>query len=685
VDSWDDYAGGGGSGGSVYITTGVFTGGGGIEVNGGNGADETSADGGGGGGGRIAVYYLSNLYTGTTSVNGGSGPGLAEDGYVGTTYIVQTNLSPTVLSSNLSELDNFYSSVESTFTAVYSDPDGASDLDELYIKIDHPTGTDIEYFADEGANDMGLSPTSVSGSAYVSDISYDRDTGLPTVNDITITWHVTLDWDWDESADIEFGVKAIDDEAADSGYDTTTTADAVYENDLTFVGSLSTVGGIQGVLVDGDWVRGEETITWTGQRVVFENTTDIYPQDSSFDVRIIDDDGGYWDDLSSSGEEFIIESMADAVSDSEDIHNIDIINIPAGGNDISDETFAIKVDADIPINGSIVLNSGEQYTTGENVDATILAEDELSGLDQMMISESADFSGAVWEIYSTGKNLGLSSGDGNKTVYIKFVDNVGNETSASTDSIVLDGTVPFNGSIIINSGAVFTNNKKINLSISASDNFSGLGQMIIAENADFTGPVWENYTTGKTVLLSNGDGNRIIYIKFKDNAGNVSSTYLDTIILDTVAPQNLIKLNGENVNQLVVNLDNATPVFSGVTESGAIIKIIIDSETITGETTADDSGAWLWSPNRVLALGEHNVTIGVEDLAGNTSVDEFKINITGFLSGTGEDLLIRMALGIITVFVLIFSRTAVDSIFWYRNRLPSQVSSEIKILFIVSR
>ncbi|MCF7843740.1 beta-propeller fold lactonase family protein, partial [Candidatus Gracilibacteria bacterium] len=59
----------GGSGGSIWIDAGTIAGSGAITVNGGSGYDATH--GGGGGGGRIALYYDTYTYTGTTTAAGG--------------------------------------------------------------------------------------------------------------------------------------------------------------------------------------------------------------------------------------------------------------------------------------------------------------------------------------------------------------------------------------------------------------------------------------------------------------------------------------------------------------------------------------------------------------------------------------------------------------------------------------
>lgn len=96
-----------------------------------------------------------------------------------------------------------------------------------------------------------------------------------------------------------------------------------------------------------------------------------------------------------------------------------------------------------------------------------------------------------------------------------------------------DNVLPV-GSVTINSGATYTNSTLVNLTISASDIGSGISQMRIF-NAGSSG-TWEDYSESKSWSLSAGDGKKIIYIEFKDAAGNISIPAHASIFLDTTAP-----------------------------------------------------------------------------------------------------------------------------------------------------
>ena len=66
---------------------------------------------------------------------------------------------------------------------------------------------------------------------------------------------------------------------------------------------------------------------------------------------------------------------------------------------------------------------------------------------------------------------------------------------------------------------------------------SGVSQMCISNTGSCSS--WEAYAASKPWTLSGGDGNKTVYVWFKDNPGNIDGTpYSDSILLDTTAPSN---------------------------------------------------------------------------------------------------------------------------------------------------
>ncbi|MCG2700903.1 hypothetical protein L6267_01930 [Candidatus Parcubacteria bacterium] len=99
-----------------------------------------------------------------------------------------------------------------------------------------------------------------------------------------------------------------------------------------------------------------------------------------------------------------------------------------------------------------------------------------------------------------------------------------------------DSTPPTNTSITINSNNETTATAEVVLTLSAS----GASQMMIADNSDFAGAVWENYAVEKNWVLTGENGKKTVYAKFKDTAGNISNPVQDLIILSVGADQTAI-------------------------------------------------------------------------------------------------------------------------------------------------
>ncbi|MFA5022644.1 MAG: hypothetical protein WC508_06270, partial [Patescibacteria group bacterium] len=87
-----------------------------------------------------------------------------------------------------------------------------------------------------------------------------------------------------------------------------------------------------------------------------------------------------------------------------------------------------------PTNTSIKINSGAATTTAKTVTLTLAAENATL----MMVSNNSSFSDiTTWENYATAKTWTLTSGDGTKTVYVKYRSASGGDSSTLSDSIEL--------------------------------------------------------------------------------------------------------------------------------------------------------------------------------------------------------------------------------------------------------
>ena len=119
--------------------------------------------------------------------------------------------------------------------------------------------------------------------------------------------------------------------------------------------------------------------------------------------------------------------------------------------------------------------------------------------------------------------------------------------SAPSCAVPNTDPLPPRGSVLINGGALSTATTHVNLTLWASDTVdpevhdfgpdylppddsaSGVADMMISNNPDFSGAAWEPYGTSKPWVLAQTSGLATVYAKYKDAVGNVSETYAATI------------------------------------------------------------------------------------------------------------------------------------------------------------
>jgi hypothetical protein len=191
----------------------------------------------------------------------------------------------------------------------------------------------------------------------------------------------------------------------------------------------------------------------------------------------------------------------------------------------------------VPIIG-IRINGGARYTNNRTVEIEVKS---LRTADQLILEMQAgtdpELNGADWRPYSTGKfNLTLPAGDGEKQVYVRLKDKAGNLSPIESSAILLDTQAPVPGSLVINEEEPFTNDKlgRVLLVLRAE----GADLVMLSNHQDFRMAVWEKYEpTRKWIVELPGDGEKTVWVKYKDHAGNETAPVKASIRLDTTPPQ----------------------------------------------------------------------------------------------------------------------------------------------------
>lgn len=236
--------------------------------------------------------------------------------------------------------------------------------------------------------------------------------------------------------------------------------------------------------------------------------------------------------------------------------------------------------------------------------------------------------------------------DGVYYLYAAGKDPAGNWARTPDVQITVDNTPPFEGSLIINGGDLYTNSRDVVLSISASDETSSVTEMSIANGSYYYD--WEPYATTKDWQLPDSDGEKTVRAKFKDAAGNVTPTPFvsDTIILDRVDPISLPTspepgyYNADTWNGTVEG--TASDNRSGVNKVEVSIKVVTPdpgSQTLywdgdsweAGQSWLNATGAEIWTYNLVPIEGTYTFYSRATDNAGNT---ESTGELTGIIYDT---------------------------------------------------
>jgi alpha-tubulin suppressor-like RCC1 family protein len=262
------------------------------------------------------------------------------------------------------------------------------------------------------------------------------------------------------------------------------------------------------------------------------------------------------------------------------------------------------------------------YANSTSVNLNLTCSDN-SGVpcEQMMISNNGIFNEALAEPFATTKTWTIQSGAGLHTITVYFKDAAGN-WSVDSDQVYLDQAAPSTGTITINGGAANTNIQTVTLSLSCSDTNSGCYHMRFSDD-NSTWYLEEALATETAYILPSGNGTKTVYVQFKDMAGNWSSSFSDSILLDTALPSTgSISINGGATNTSSANVSLTLTC----TDPGSGCSSMQLSNDNSSWTTVAYSTSISWT----LSAGDGSKTVYVKfgDAAGNwTNAYSASINL----------------------------------------------------------
>ncbi len=462
LDYYDRPPSSGGSGGSVYLIVGTLAGSGPISSDGGNAYVSGTNSGGAGGGGRIAVYYQEKTYSGTISVTAGTGYA----GYTaaGDGTIVQKPTQAELISSPFDSADSGTVLSRITWTEVLE------------------TGTDVKFQLRTAPDNEGAPGTWSSWLGPTSTSDYYTDpNGGETIN----TNHTdTTDDQW-------YQYKAILTAAEGDQYIST-----LQEVQIQYVvNTPPTVLITSGPSQNSD---GIVTMTYT--------VTD--PEESTVTMYITADIG-------------ITLSSGLAKADTSGISVSDASVLPTSGTIMVDsEMISYTSKSGNTLNGTITRGANATRDAVHSSSAIVyFVGSTVGGVGSTTTGTGKS---AVWtarddigDIETTTAKIRLVANDGNAA------NQIGSDLSSF---IVLDTKAPV-------STDLFINGRLARVTPQASDTNSIL--MKVSNNSDLTADgdnansgTWVSYATPYDWTMP--DGTKTVYIRYKDQYGNETSTISTT-------------------------------------------------------------------------------------------------------------------------------------------------------------
>jgi hypothetical protein len=373
-----------------------------------------------------------------------------------------------------------------------------------------------------------------------------------------INFNVTFKWTFPEDDYIDFKVKAISKTQSPSWLNVTNSYRI--ENDLMFYGDLAVRNEDNFRINNSNIIRGSECLNWSGQMVVYEGTTDVYPPADEFDVTLWDEQGNYLLDSPSEGEEFNFQTITPNFTDLDGYtYTINLTGIPPDC-DKTNTTFSIRIDGD-NLTFSNPRPEENEWQTKSDVFTGIIITDHGGGVvDNKSVKYSiSNNNGDTWEEWNSLDDLDsmqsivaqdfitFEDGDDNLIKW-QASDSVGNGPVESKAYRILVDThnVTFSNASPLDIDISSTSEIKVGITI--SDHTSGVNaskiQYSISLNDGNNWDSWrtvDGYLNNKSVDVKlnlsfpNSTGNRIRWRAY-DVAGN-GPAYSDEYVINVNIPK----------------------------------------------------------------------------------------------------------------------------------------------------
>lgn len=195
------------------------------------------------------------------------------------------------------------------------------------------------------------------------------------------------------------------------------------------------------------------------------------------------------------------------------------------------DVYLTKVTLDIaaaPV-GSVTINSGAAYTGSRTATLSLPATDDSGTVYQMRISNDGVFDTEGWQSYAAARSWTLTSGQGMKTVYVRFRDTLNIESDTVVDSIVVDTAAPTISSVSLSNSRAAAGDS-VHVTVNATD---AIGVTSVTANGLALAHTGTSTWEGDISALA-GLGSHSVTVVASDGAGrtatNASANYTTALV-----------------------------------------------------------------------------------------------------------------------------------------------------------
>nr|WP_229236491.1 Ig-like domain-containing protein [Citrobacter farmeri] len=418
--------------------------------------------------------------------------------------------------------------------------------------------------------------------------------------------------------------------------------------DLTAPGQTISIDSVQG----DSGLSASDFVTNTNQ-VVLEGSLSA-PQGSGETAQISLDGGATWIDLVVNGSSW---SYADGRTLADGSYQYLVRVIDAAGNVGSLDSQAIRVDTTPP---AVTLISVDSITqdTGLSTSDFITHDNQLAlhgslnavlasgehvqiSLDGGLTWIDVSISGQTWS-YADGRTLA----DGDYVYQLRVIDDAGNVSAATSQTVTIDTQVPDASKTIVfdsisdDSGLSSSDfiTKDTSLSLQGSLGATLAPGEIVQISLD-GGATWQNVTViGSNWFFDDGrtlaEGTYDYWMRVIDTAGNIGSTAHQQVTVDLTPPDSAITVSIDSIStdtgysstdwltndtSLTIKGSIAAPL-----AAGDRVQISIDNG-VTWQDVIMNGTDWSYVDSRTLVEGDHTYQVRVVDVAGNVGATNDQI------------------------------------------------------------